>query len=708
MVRESTSTHSSPTFCVRKPNGKWRLAYAYNKLNSATVPVQTPIPRKDVLLNNMTGCTLYSALDLVDAYYQILMGESDIPLTAVSTPSGMLWEWLVMPQGLSNAPVTFNRLVTQLFRPLRAFVQTYFDDIFVHSRVENGQTAMEVHLGHLRRVFVVMGANKLYANIDKCVFGAEGIKVLGCLVSSAGVRADPEKAKAIAAWPTPMSQKDLRKWLGLATYLHKYSDPRFTAAFWKTLFRLLGTKLSMSTADHPQTRMAECDQSDTLGCPAEAGAIMKEQREVAARAMVSTPSNPHMESLKLHMNSYVGREGEPLLRWFVEVDTAITARRIVDPLSKVVFAMSCLGGRARSLAYGRRLTDPTCFSTYEVFRQAFEPSQNEFRSRAELLDPQQGKHDVHAYAQRARYLVSSIVTNPIDEATKVVTHMKGLRDGPDLSLTRVPKLDFEEVELPRSLLEVRLATGVVVRPEKRVVRAHFSYEEKKFVDELIVLDLDDKFDMVLGIPWLARHDPVINWAKHTIVHFRSSDATESDGPVGAAHAPRRAYEPPAEAARGAAASDLSARTLTTERVVREKCEPNQKTQTQSDLRGSPSVKRDAVVSTVVDSQEQEWPVTEGSDQGASAPGADAIGPNINGRSAVRRRRKRGASAPGADVANSAGGCKRPAPKMLACSRAAGLHDEAVRNQAGLDCVRLLCDPACDQKKYLSTVTPNRT
>ncbi|POM65307.1 Pol protein, partial [Phytophthora palmivora] len=127
VVRESKSPHSTPTFCVRKPNGKWRLVHAYNKLNNAT-----------------SGCTLYSALDLVDGYYQILMRESDIPLTAVSTPSGMLWEWLVMPQGLSNAPATFNRLVTQLFRPLRTFAQTYFDDIFVHNRAEGGQTAMEV------------------------------------------------------------------------------------------------------------------------------------------------------------------------------------------------------------------------------------------------------------------------------------------------------------------------------------------------------------------------------------------------------------------------------------------------------------------------------------------------------------------------------------------------------------------------------------
>ncbi|KAE9217725.1 hypothetical protein PF004_g14070 [Phytophthora fragariae] len=148
MVRESKSPHSSPTFCARKPNGKWRMVHAFNKLNAATIPASTPIPRKDVLQNNMAGCSIFSALDIVDGYYQLLMRESDIPLTAVSTPSGMLWEWLVMPKGLSNAPATFNRLVTQLFRPMRQFVQTYFDDIFVHSRASEGKTAVEAHLGH--------------------------------------------------------------------------------------------------------------------------------------------------------------------------------------------------------------------------------------------------------------------------------------------------------------------------------------------------------------------------------------------------------------------------------------------------------------------------------------------------------------------------------------------------------------------------------
>ncbi|GMF51906.1 unnamed protein product [Phytophthora fragariaefolia] len=222
-----------------------------------------------------------------------------------------------------------------------------------------------------------------------------------------------------------------------ATHVAREDCPHLADPEWEALQRLSTVIGEAAVATMLRTLSPTEQHGVALGF------IMKEQREAAARATVSTPSTPHVESLKLHVNSYVGREGEPLLRWLVEVDTAIAARRIVNPLSKVAFAMASLGGRARSWAYGRRLTDPTCFSTYEVFkqelRQVLEPPQNEFRSRAEFRDLHQGKHDAHAYAQRARYLVSNIVTNPIDEATKVVTFVKGLRGGPVTSLPRVPR-----------------------------------------------------------------------------------------------------------------------------------------------------------------------------------------------------------------------------------------------------------------------------
>ena len=64
--------------------------HIFSKLNAATVLAQKPIPRNDVIINGMTKITIFSAMDLMDGFYQILMRKKDIPYTAVSSPSGML------------------------------------------------------------------------------------------------------------------------------------------------------------------------------------------------------------------------------------------------------------------------------------------------------------------------------------------------------------------------------------------------------------------------------------------------------------------------------------------------------------------------------------------------------------------------------------------------------------------------------------------
>uniref|UniRef100_A0AAV1TUW6 Reverse transcriptase/retrotransposon-derived protein RNase H-like domain-containing protein n=1 Tax=Peronospora matthiolae TaxID=2874970 RepID=A0AAV1TUW6_9STRA len=87
----------------------------------------------------------------------------------------------------------------------------------------NGRSDVDNHIDHLRAVLECMRTNKLYANASKCIFGAEEIPFLGCFIGKRGIRADPVKVKAIVDWPVPRNQKDLRKWLGLANYLHKYS-----------------------------------------------------------------------------------------------------------------------------------------------------------------------------------------------------------------------------------------------------------------------------------------------------------------------------------------------------------------------------------------------------------------------------------------------------------------------------------------------------
>uniref|UniRef100_A0AAV1U8N4 Reverse transcriptase domain-containing protein n=1 Tax=Peronospora matthiolae TaxID=2874970 RepID=A0AAV1U8N4_9STRA len=135
----------------------------------------------------------------------------------------MLWEWLVMPQGLSNPPATFNRCVTNLLRSVRDFAPSYFDDVFAHRRAMDGKTDVEVHRIYVRKVLTLMREHKLFANLKKCIFAANEVPLLGCIVDKDGVRPDTKKIKAISDWSVLVEVKVFRKFLGLAAYLHKYS-----------------------------------------------------------------------------------------------------------------------------------------------------------------------------------------------------------------------------------------------------------------------------------------------------------------------------------------------------------------------------------------------------------------------------------------------------------------------------------------------------
>ena len=90
------------------------------------------MPRKEDTLDRMVGCQWYSTMDLLSGYYQVKVRASDTHFTAFQTPGG-LYEYLVLPMGLGNAPATFNRIVRQIFNGMGTFCSTYFDDIYVYN-----------------------------------------------------------------------------------------------------------------------------------------------------------------------------------------------------------------------------------------------------------------------------------------------------------------------------------------------------------------------------------------------------------------------------------------------------------------------------------------------------------------------------------------------------------------------------------------------
>ncbi|KAH9705015.1 Endonuclease [Citrus sinensis] len=215
-VRESMSPCAVLVLLVPKKDGTWRMCVDCRAINKITVKYRHPILRLDDMLDELHGSCVFSKIDLKSGYHQIRIREGDEWKTAFKTKYG-LYEWLVMPFGLSNAPSTFMRLMNHVLRAfIGKFVVVYFDDILIYSK------GLDEHIEHLQSVLTVLRKEKLYANLKKCSFCTNQIVFLGYVVSAKGIEVDEEKVKAIKEWPTPKTVSEVRSFHGLASFYRRF------------------------------------------------------------------------------------------------------------------------------------------------------------------------------------------------------------------------------------------------------------------------------------------------------------------------------------------------------------------------------------------------------------------------------------------------------------------------------------------------------
>jgi len=201
---------------VPKKDGTWRMCIDCRAINNITIKYRNPIPRLDDLLDELHGATIFSKINLKSGYNQIRIKEGDEWKTSFKTKFG-LYEWLVMPFSLTNAPSTFMMLMHHVLREfLGKFVAVYFDDILIYS------LSKEEHVHHLRSVLEILRKESLFANMEKCIFGMDHVIFLGFKINQHGVHVDQEKVTAIKEWPTPKNVSEVRSFHRLASFYRRF------------------------------------------------------------------------------------------------------------------------------------------------------------------------------------------------------------------------------------------------------------------------------------------------------------------------------------------------------------------------------------------------------------------------------------------------------------------------------------------------------
>ena len=157
-----------------------------------------------------------SLLDCFSGYHQIWMRSEDDEKTSFITPFGT-YCFVRMPEGLKNASQSFSRMTSKVLESqLKRNILAYIDDIVIIS------AARQDHISDLAEIFANLQEANLSLNPEKCVFGVHKGKVLGCLVSTKGIEANPDKITALCNMKEPKTIRDVQKLTGRIAALNRF------------------------------------------------------------------------------------------------------------------------------------------------------------------------------------------------------------------------------------------------------------------------------------------------------------------------------------------------------------------------------------------------------------------------------------------------------------------------------------------------------
>ena len=215
-IEESTSPWSSSIVLVKKKDKTMRFCIDYRRSNNVTIKDAFPLPRIDDIFDQLSDAVYYTKFDFKSDYFQVPLSKENRPKTAFSTRDNH-YQFTVLPQGITNGPATFQRVVNHILGPSWwKYALAYIDDVIIYSKT------FEEHLSHLKEICQILKDARFRLNPEKCEIAQTQTDYLGHRMRNGDIRPSPLNIHGLVNTKLPQTADEACKFVKAAEYYRKF------------------------------------------------------------------------------------------------------------------------------------------------------------------------------------------------------------------------------------------------------------------------------------------------------------------------------------------------------------------------------------------------------------------------------------------------------------------------------------------------------
>ena len=216
LIEQSNSAFNSPLVLIKKKDGTFRVVTDFRKINKSIPPQNFPLPSFEETIEILANNKWYSNLDLINAYSQVPLAPDSKKYTGF-TANNRKWVFRTLPFGLKNNVHIFQQMMSLLLGDMQnTRALCYVDDLCIFAKT------FDSHLARLEELFQKLQYAKLKLKPSKCNLFQEKINFLGHEISREGIIPGQKKIEAVKNIPKPVTKKQVRQFLGLASYFRRF------------------------------------------------------------------------------------------------------------------------------------------------------------------------------------------------------------------------------------------------------------------------------------------------------------------------------------------------------------------------------------------------------------------------------------------------------------------------------------------------------